>query len=131
VFRIRVRLVAAKNEEDGDIHLIVRGIDAKNKGTMITELPNPACIHAAPTEFRVRMIAARKALNRACGGEPPKDAFITLTGTAVLTGVGFFDSVHGQYLVAHNGIELHPLFSFNSHGCIRGEKLTASGEKQD
>jgi hypothetical protein len=128
VFRIPVRLVAAKNQEDGDIHLIVKGIDPDNKGTMITELPNPSCLRSTPAQFRTRMIAARRALDRACGGEPPDHAFVELIGTAVITGVGFFDTVHGQYAVAPNGIELHPLLSFHSLSCKRGKQLSASGE---
>jgi hypothetical protein len=128
VFQIRGRLVAAKNQEDGDIHLIVKGIDPDNKGTMITELPNPSCLGKTPAQIRTRMRAARWALTHACGGEPPAHAFVELIGTAVITGVGFFDTVHGQYAVAPNGIELHPLFSFYSLNCKRGKKLTASGE---
>jgi hypothetical protein len=36
-----------------------------------------------------------------------------LTGTATITGVAFFDVIHGQCGVAPNGIELHPVVKFS------------------
>ena len=35
-----------------------------------------------------------------------------LTGTTTITGLAFFDVIHGQRGVAPNGIELHPVLSF-------------------
>jgi hypothetical protein len=36
---------------------------------------------------------------------------------ATITGVGFFDIVHGQSGVAPNGIELHPALDFRCSDC--------------
>jgi hypothetical protein len=55
----------------------------------------------------------------ACGGTPPRSTFAEYTGTATITGVGFFDKKHGQRGVADNGIELHPLLAFKSTNCRR------------
>jgi hypothetical protein len=40
-----------------------------------------------------------------------------LKGTATVTGVGFFDIIHGQTGVAPNGIELHPVLRFSNSTC--------------
>lgn len=111
-YRLRVRLRSFKFEDDSDIHLVVASPTDATK-TMIVELPNPGCNRHAGATRRRRMAAARSALLSACGR--PKDArFRLLTGTATITGVAFFDILHGQRGVAPNGIELHPLLSFRS-----------------
>lgn len=38
-----------------------------------------------------------------------------LRRVVTVTGVGFFDPIHGQTGVAPNGIELHPLLSIDFH----------------
>lgn len=59
------------------------------------------------------MAAARAALLCSCG--PARTGrFGLLTGTATITGVAFFDVIHGQRGVAPNGIELHPVLSFKA-----------------
>jgi hypothetical protein len=40
-----------------------------------------------------------------------------LKGTATVTGVGFFDIIHGQTGVAPNGIELHPVLRVSNSNC--------------
>ena len=51
-------------------------------------------------------------------------SFTNLSGTATLTGVGFFDELHGQTGVAPNGIELHPVLSFS--GSCSGPAVTST-----
>ena len=63
------------------------------------------------------MAHARADLVAACG--EPGDSPVDLTGTATVTGVGFFDVLHGQAGVAPNGIELHPALTFASANCRR------------
>jgi hypothetical protein len=46
-------------------------------------------------------------------GQPSATRFTQLSRMATITGVAFFDSVHGQRGVAPNGIELHPVLSFS------------------
>jgi hypothetical protein len=112
VFKVAIRLVGFKTEDDGDIHLIVAS--TKHAGaTMNAELPASECTHGA--RARWKMASARRAFIRACG-QPTSD-FTPLHGRATLTGVGFFDFVHGQTGGAPNGIELHPLLSFVSRSC--------------
>lgn len=115
-YRVKVLLMSMKREDDSDVHLVIA--DPRVGGSMIVEFPAFACTVGAPSEARTLMQDARKALADACDGEPPKK-FVTLSGKATITGVGFFDAIHGQGGVAPNGIELHPVIEFTSSSCTR------------
>ena len=110
-FRVRARLVAMKLEDDQDIHLVIA--DPATGATMVTEFPAAACIVGATPSFQEKMNAARGALVSRCG-LPSGRLFTALRGTASLTGVGFFDRIHGQNGQAPNGIELHPVLAFSA-----------------
>jgi hypothetical protein len=105
-YKVTARLVYAKLETDHDIHLVIQ--DPATLGTMIVEFPDPTCPVVVGTPHAAEIAAARQALVQAIGGTNAPRLF----GTAEITGVGFFDLVHGQYGVAPNGIELHPALSF-------------------
>jgi hypothetical protein len=108
VWRIRVRLVWQKLEDDSDIHLVVA--DPTTGEEMIAELPSPGCVGAA-AGVAAQMSSARAALARACG--PATTSFTRLSGTATLDGVAFFDFPHLQRGRAANLIELHPVVRFS------------------
>ena len=108
--------MAMRREDDSDIHLVLA--DPKLGGSMIAEFPASSCTVGADAKERKAMDSARDDLAAACGGLPASTPR-TLTGTATLTGVGFFDPIHGQAGVAPNGIELHPVLSFSSANCKR------------
>jgi hypothetical protein len=105
-WRIHVRLLWSKLEDDSDVHLVVA--DPATGGTMIVELASPSCAVGSPVVARIA--AARADFVRACGA--PERSFTRLQGTATIDGVGFFDFLHGQRGVAPNGIELHPALRF-------------------
>jgi hypothetical protein len=116
-----VRLLAWKlSDDDSDIHLEVGALDGSQ--TMVTEFPLTGCIaKSASAPNRRRMARAKAALLKACGAtRQPTTAMRTLTGTATIMGVGFFDKSHGQGGGAPNGIELHPVLSFSSTSCRTG-----------
>ena len=116
VYRVTARLLSMRKEDDSDIHLVLA--DAKLGGSMIAEFPASSCTVGADATERTAMDQARDDLAAACDGLPgakPRP----LSGTATLTGVGFFDPIHGQDGVAPNGIELHPVLSFTSANCKR------------
>ena len=106
-------------EKDNDIHLVVAEPGAR-KLKMIVEFVLPECGKSR----KVEMTNARNALFAACG-LPPTKGFKHLSprkgvATATITGVGFYDYVHGQNGVAPNGIELHPVLSFEAtSACIQ------------
>jgi Big-like domain-containing protein/lamin tail-like protein/Calx-beta domain-containing protein len=90
-----------KEESDVDYHVVVQD-GASN--TVITEIPCPCCGIGSP--FQARMSGARQTF----------DSKLTATTSfqhpnipVRVTGVGFFDFLHGQTGVAPNGIELHTI----------------------
>ena len=116
-FRVRAQLIEFKSEDDRDVHLVI-GWPADPSKTMIVEFPDTTCPGARKSPKKGKMAKARRALETACG-IPPSSSFAHLTGTATVTGVGFFDILHGQTGVAPNGIELHPVLGFASSSCKR------------
>jgi hypothetical protein len=111
-FRLRVRLLSAKIETDGDVHLVIASLTSGQ--TMIAEFPSSVC--SVRSFAAARMKRARAAFETACGVQS-RSGFTNLTGTATVTGVGFFDFKHHQRGVAPNGIELHPVLRFSATGC--------------
>jgi hypothetical protein len=116
-YRVRARLVGYKREDDSDIHLVIA--DPRRKSaTMIVEFPNNGCTSKAASAARKAMGQARGAFVAACG--EPSGRWKLLDGTAVITGVGFVDKVHGQTGVAPSGIELHPVTRVSRVVCSLG-----------
>lgn len=116
-YRLAAILLGAKEEDDGDVHLVIAD-PSDHTATMIAEIPNPAFL-AAGNPALPHVTAARAACCAACGrlhlGK--LEAFAL---PVELTGVCFFDHVHGQDGVAPNGIELHPVLSFATD--IKGDR---------
>lgn len=115
-YRVKALLMSMIREDDSDIHLVIA--DPKVGGSMIVEFPAGACTVGASAHARSLMASARAAVGSACGGEPGTKV-VTLSGSATITGVGFFDRIHGQGGVAPNGIELHPVTAFANAVCKR------------
>jgi hypothetical protein len=98
----RVRLVAFKEEDDSDYHLIIK--DSAGR-TIITEIPAPRCVRAI-SPWRTDIASVRSYFNHHYAVTRYwKDAHATID----IRGLGFFDELHGQAGVAPNGIELHPV----------------------
>jgi hypothetical protein len=115
VFRLTdVQMTAFKQEADSDIHVAIKDTAGQ---TMIAELPSASCDSTAQPTLRSEMTTARNAFVAACG--QPTGSYHTITGKATITGVGFFDRIHGQRGVAPNGIELHPVLTFKAQTCSR------------
>ena len=104
VYRITATVTAYKTEADSDVHLALS--DGKGH-TMIAEIPDPGCVGAS-SPFKAQIAAASKKWSDKHPGSP---GYLTVNQKVVLTGVGFFDKIHGQRGVAPNGIELHPVLS--------------------
>ena len=95
VYRVTATVTAAINEDDGDIHLALRGEDGS---TLIAEAPEPGCDGGARD---------RAAINKARLAAQT----VQVSDKVVAIGVGFFDFAHQQTGHANNYIELHPLLS--------------------
>jgi hypothetical protein len=104
-YRVRASLVEVKEEADSDFHVVLQGSSGV---TMIAEMPDPACAAASSR------VAALQKVRRAFVqrfGQPDTQRFRPIPGRpmAEVTGVLFFDEIHGQAGVARNGVELHPV----------------------
>lgn len=118
--RLHATLIAYAIEQDDDLHLVLL---AAGPATMIAEIPAPACVGAS-SPFLAGVTNARHAFVAATGykqPEPPAGQyappFVQTNVSVVVTGVVFFDFVHGQRGVASNGVELHPVLdiTFGTH----------------
>jgi len=85
---------------------------------MIVEFPNVTC---GVNRFKGSIAKARNAIVAYMSKCGHVDTFgwTQLTGFATITGVGFFDLVHGtkQHGVADNDAELHPALKFTAVTC--------------
>ncbi len=108
VLSVRAQVITATIEDDSDIHLVI-ATRGERRHTMIVEFPLAACV--AKQFKRTQMTRARNAMLAACG-PISSSSFTDLNGKVRISGVGFWDEIHGQTGVAPNGIELHPVLSF-------------------
>jgi len=123
-FRVHTYLLGFKWEAGGDqdFHIVIADLEQPDK-TMIVEIPDPACADVCASDHRAEIQNARGNFIAHCG--QPSRHFQRLQSPlpVVVTGVGFFDFLHGQIGVADNGIELHPVLGFefpdDSDQCAR------------
>jgi len=110
-FEVTGSLIVIKPEADQDYHIVVK--DQRGR-TMIVESPDPAC--ATGSRFAQEITAVRAKIDAHFGGPITRKTLPQNLRVSV-TGVGFFDRIHGQEGVATNGIELHPMLEivFNPH----------------
>ena len=122
VFVLNATLTQYKLESDSDYHLVLS--DASGN-TMIAEIPSPGCVGAG-SPFASQISTSRSTFN---GSFTATTSFQTANIPVRVTGVGFFDFLHGQTGVAPNGIELHPVLNivFNPSGSNPDFTLSASG----
>jgi hypothetical protein len=100
VFQLHATLTEYRLEADSDYHLIL-GDGSGN--TMITEIPSPACVGSSS----ILLSSIRRARSEFDAQYTTTSSFQTANVPVTVTGVGFFDFLHGQTGVAPNGIELH------------------------
>jgi hypothetical protein len=102
VYVIRATMTMYKLETDVDYHIVVQD---ENGNTMVTEIPCPCCV-AGGSPFTAGIANARQEFDAHLTANT---FFQTVSIPVQITGVGFFDFIHGQTGVAPNGIELHPI----------------------
>jgi hypothetical protein len=126
VFKVTAVAMLAKREDDHDIHLVIANPDNPAE-TMIVEFPDVGCSGAADSAYKDNIKAARDEFD-ALYGEPGSSHFTSLQTVVQVTGVGFFDFLHGQTGVAPNGIELHPVLSITAVGSGPSSASPAASE---
>lgn len=118
VFRLAATLTEYKLEADSDYHLVL------NDGaghTMIAEIPDPACVGSGSP----LLTSVQKARSEFDARYTPTGSFQTANVPVSVTGVGFFDFLHGQTGVAPNGIELHSVLDVQ-FGTAGGNVVTVT-----
>jgi hypothetical protein len=100
VFQVQATLTEYKLEADSDYHLV---LSDGSGNTMIAEIPDPACVGSG-SPLTSGISNARTQFDAQYS---PTTSFQTANVPITVTGVGFFDFLHGQSGVAPNGIELH------------------------
>jgi hypothetical protein len=100
VFQLQATLTEYKLEADSDYHLI---LSDGSGHTMISEMASPACVGSSS-----RLLSGiQNARSEFDARYTTTSSFQTANVPVTITGVGFFDFLHGQTGVAPNGIELH------------------------
>ena len=118
IWELDATLVGYKLEQDQDYHLVLA--DA-NHETMIVEIPDPGVVDPSSL-FLSKITGARQAFDARFGQQiqalkalaqpnTPAAMIVHVTVPVHVTGIGFFDFIHGQAGVAPNGVELHPILS--------------------
>lgn len=125
VFRLPATLTEYKMEADSDYHLV---LSDGSGHTMIAEIPDPACV-GSTSPLAAGISKARGEFDAKYG---VTTSFKTANVPVTLTGVGFFDFLHGQTGVAPNGIELHAVLdiqfgSGTTGGCTAAQLLGNPG----
>ena len=103
VYRVEARLLSLFSEADGDFHLVLAS-PGDATITMIAEVPDPGCAGSCASGFAGVYARVRQKLM-----DSLNSARSVARPLVRITGVGFFDYIHGQRGVAPNGIELHPV----------------------
>ncbi len=106
VYRVHARLLRYKLENDQDIHIVLGSIDDP-RITMVAEIPAGHCTRNQ--EYGPLFDELRQDLGLRFGAPTPRFRQLPRNTRVVVTGVGFFDFLHGQSGMAHNGLELHPV----------------------
>lgn len=119
--RVTAALVSGRVSPDGDLALVI-GVPGSPDQTMTVEFPDPRCLGAGtPGPARTGTVAARQAVERACGRFGATRT--PLSGTATLTGVRFVDTPHelkngeNARQAAPNEVELHPVVAVGDLSC--------------
>jgi hypothetical protein len=118
IWALDATLVGYKLEQDQDYHLV---LSDQNQTTLIVEIPDPADVDPSSL-FKDQITSARQAFDARFGlqmqalralAQPgqPAPMIVQVQIPVHVTGIGFFDFIHGQTGVAQNGIELHPVLS--------------------
>ncbi len=111
-----VWLKSFQRSPDGDVHMVIAD---EHGHTMIAEAAPPFCTDD-DSPWKARITATRKVVD----DEIPMAVMGWHARTVSLAGPAYFDTLHGQFGVAPNGIEIHPILAFCvGRGCALPDRL--------
>jgi hypothetical protein len=119
-----VELRSFQRAPDGDVHMVLAD---EHGDTMIAEAAPPFCTDSV-SPWRSQIAAVRALVDH----EIPMAMMGWRRQIVSMAGVGYLDSLHGQFGVAPNGIEIHPILAMCfGKGCtlpeIRPPAVATSG----
>ena len=109
VYSIDCFIVGYKREDDKDIHIIIEDIETDE--TMVAEIASSECFEVQNTSRYVLFKELEEWFIKNIGQPTTKFIFLEKHIPVNITGVGFFDHLHGQKGMASNGREIHPVLS--------------------
>ncbi len=107
VYSITCHLMKYKLESDQDIHMEICTIGNTGE-TMVAEILNPECPAIASTS---RYASLKVLRDWFVAKYNPTTSFKAANDDITISGVGFFDFLHGQTGIPPNGREIHPVLS--------------------
>jgi len=108
VYTVDGFLVGYTLAADSDFHAVIQNAAGE---TLIIEFPNPGCLQGS--KVIQQAVVARTRFLQLIGTLPTGHfVFLQKAIRVRVTGVVFFDRIHGQDGVAPNGVELHPVIGF-------------------
>lgn len=119
VYTLTGTLLRYKEEQDSDYHLVL----SDGQHTMIAEIPAPYCVGSSPLAAGITHARAQFSQRY----HPSSDHFLYTHARVTVTGVGFFDFLHGQSGVAPNGIELHPVIDIQFGANVKSSPTPKPG----
>jgi hypothetical protein len=102
IWQLTTHLTQFREEDDGDIHLVLRNSAGKK---MIAEIPLGRCV-SSRSLWKHRIASARTTFT---SHYHVTTSWHYVNRWITLRGIGFFDEVHNVTGQAPNGIELHPV----------------------
>ena len=110
VYSIECYIIGFKKESnDKDIHIVIK--DFETNDTMIVEIPSYECYEIQKTSRYELFKELDEWFINNIGKPSTKFKRLSKPIRVTITGVGFFDFIHGQTGVAKNGREIHPVLS--------------------
>jgi hypothetical protein len=110
VYSITCYIIAYKKKlDDKDIHIIIR--DIKTKETMVAEISSADCSSVKKTSRFQQIKSLDEWFEKNIGIPKENFTYLWKAKLVTITGVGIFDTVHGQKGMAKNGREIHPILT--------------------
>jgi hypothetical protein len=107
VFSLDCYIVECKLETDQDVHVVISTIGNTSE-TMVAEIVNPECPNIVNTS---RYTMFKTLRDWFVATFSPNTSFKSIGVSVHITGVGFFDFLHGQTGIPPNGREIHPILT--------------------
>ncbi len=110
VYTLTCYIIAFKKQEDDkDIHIIIQ--DTKTDDMMVAEVVSSDCLNVKKTSRYLQMKKLDEWFVANIGRPETKFTYLHKPILVRITGVGFFDTEHGQKGMSMNGREIHPVLS--------------------